>query len=86
MPNCNEIMYFLDHLPNKIVNNFIHFYRTLGEHMGKPHILGSSADSPWVKFPDDFCLGPLVNDSCETSAGISAVVYDSNPMVTIILE
>ena len=59
----------------------INISRTLGEQMGKPHILGSSADSPWVKFPDDFCLGPLVNETCETPAGISAVVYDSNPMV-----
>ena len=69
-------------LINESITNKNHSYRTLGEHMGKPHILGSSADSPWVKFPDDFCLGPLVNETCETPAGISAVVYDSNPMVT----
>ncbi len=47
--------------------------------MGDKHILGSSANSPWIKFPDDFCLGPLKNSSCDTPAGVSAVVYESNP-------
>ena len=50
--------------------------------MGVPHKLGTTADSPWIKFPDKFCLGPLINNTCDTPAGISAVVYDSNPMVS----
>ena len=49
--------------------------------MGKPHVLGTSAEAPWIKFPNDFCLGPLKNESCDVPAGVSAVVYDSNPMV-----
>jgi hypothetical protein len=57
---------------------------TLGDEMGKPHILGSAADAPWIKFPDTFCLGPLKNGTCGTPAGVSAVVYDSNPMVCIV--
>ena len=54
--------------------------------MGKPHVLGTSAEAPWIKFPNDFCLGPLKNDSCDIPAGVSAVVYDSNPMVYIYLS
>ena len=57
------------------------YFRTLGKEMGKPHVLGTSAEAPWIKFPSDFCLGPLKNESCDTPAGVSAVVYDSNPMV-----
>jgi hypothetical protein len=54
--------------------------------MGKPHILGSSADAPSIKFPEDFCLGPLINSTCDTPAGVSAVVYDSNPMVCMYIS
>ena len=51
--------------------------------MGKVHKLGSSVDSPWVKFPDNFCLEELINDTCGAPAGISAIVYDTNPMVKL---
>ena len=54
--------------------------------MGKVHKLGSSVDSPWVKFPDNFCLEELINDTCGAPAGISAIVYDTNPMVKLFLQ
>lgn len=57
--------------------------RTLGKEMGKPHVLGTSVDSPWVKFPDNFCLEELVNNTCGAPAGVSAIVYDTNPLVRI---
>ena len=57
--------------------------RTLGKEMGKPHVLGTSVDSPWVKFPDNFCLEELVNNTCGAPAGVSAIVYDTNPLVCI---
>ena len=65
-------------------NGYFLYFRTLGEEMGKPHVLGTSAEAPWIKFPSDFCLGPLKNESCDTPAGVSAVVYDSNPMVCMV--
>ena len=57
--------------------------RTLGKEMGKTHVLGTSVDSPWVKFPDNFCLEELVNNTCGAPAGVSAIVYDTNPLVSI---
>ena len=69
-------------LPN-FTNGYFLYFRTLGKEMGKPHVLGTSAEAPWIKFPNDFCLGSLKNESCDTPAGVSAVVYDSNPMVCL---
>lgn len=48
--------------------------------MGERHILGTTADAPWLQFPADFCLEPLINDTCQAPAGVSAVVYDTNPL------
>ena len=53
--------------------------------MGKVHKLGSSVDSPWVKFPDNFCLEELINDTCGAPAGVSAIVYDTNPLVKLFI-
>ena len=46
---------------------------------------GDTDPSQKVKFqfPSSFCLGPLENGTCNTPAGISAVVYDINPQVRI---
>ena len=81
MQNCNALnINFMSTQANetcKFCNS-----RTLGSEMGKPHILGTSVDSPWVKFPKDFCLEPLQNMSCTAPAGVSAVVYDTNPLVS----
>ena len=55
-------------------------FRTAGKEMGERHILGTTADAPWLQFPADFCLEPLINDTCQAPAGVSAVVYDTNPL------
>ena len=52
--------------------------------MGERHILGTTADAPWLQFPKDFCLEALKNGSCNAPAGVSAVVYDTNPLVILI--
>lgn len=39
------------------------------------------AQDPKFAFPDNFCLGPLANETCNTPAGIAAISYDINPIV-----
>ena len=57
---------------------------TLGKDLGKKHILARTINHPWVKFPMDFCLDDLnSNNTCDSAAGISAIVYDTNPMSTL---
>ena len=74
--SCINMTFFL-HTASYLIS------RTLGKEMGKPHVLGTSVDSPWVKFPDNFCLEELVNNTCGAPAGVSAIVYDTNPLVCI---
>ena len=83
MQNCKSDLCTVLSSILQIMDIFLYF-RTLGKEMGKPHVLGASAEAPWIKFPSDFCLGPLKNESCDTPAGVSAVVYDSNPMVCMV--
>ena len=49
-------------------------------------MFGSNPDSPYIKFPPKFCLGRLINDSCPVPAGLSAVVYKINPLVSLKLK
>ena len=56
---------------------------TLGRDLGKRHILARTADPPWVQFPNNFCLDSLKNNTCESAAGIAAIVYETNPMATL---
>jgi hypothetical protein len=48
-------------------------------------MFGSNPDSPYIKFPPKFCLGRLINDSCPVPAGLSAVIYKINPLVSMSL-
>lgn len=57
---------------------------TLGKDLGKKHILARTINHPWVKFPTDFCLDDLnSNNTCDSAAGIAAIVYETNPMSTL---
>ena len=56
---------------------------TQGQDLAKPHVLARTADPPWVQFPKDFCLDSLINNTCESAAGIAAIVYETNPMATL---
>ena len=56
---------------------------TQGQDLGEKHVLARTADPPWVQFPRTFCLDALVNNTCESAAGIAAVVYETNPMSTL---
>ena len=57
---------------------------TLGKDLGMKHILARTTNPPWVKFPKDFCLDDLnSNNTCDSAAGVSAIVYETNPMATL---
>ena len=57
---------------------------TLGKDLGEKHILARTANHPWIQFPKDFCLDALnSNNTCESAAGIAAIVYETNPMATL---
>ena len=57
---------------------------TLGKDLGKKHILARTTNPPWIQFPKDFCLDDLnANNTCDSAAGISAIVYETNPMATL---
>lgn len=57
---------------------------TLGKDLGKKHVLARTKNAPWVQFPADFCLDDLnSNNTCESPAGITAIVYETNPMSTL---
>ena len=56
---------------------------TQGKDLGKRHVLARTANAPWVQFPKDFCLDDLINGTCESAAGIAAIVYETNPMASL---
>ena len=57
---------------------------TLGKDMGEKHILARTTNYPWIKFPKDFCLDDLnSNNTCDSAAGIAAIVYETNPISTL---
>ena len=63
--------------------------RTPGPQLKDWHVVGHDFDKDAkFKFPKKWCLGPLVendaiNDTeCQTPAGIAAISYDINPLVS----
>ena len=57
-------------------------FRSQGSALSQKQMLGSDPDSPYVQFPPSFCLGRMINKSCPVPAGLSAVVYKINPLVS----
>ncbi len=57
-------------------------FRSQGSALSQKQMFGSNPDSPYIKFPPKFCLGRLINDSCPVPAGLSAVIYKVNPLVS----
>ena len=62
------------------------YFRSQGSALSQKQMFGSNPDSPYIKFPPKFCLGRLINDSCPVPAGLSAVVYKINPLVSLKLK
>ena len=57
--------------------------RTDGRDLKNWHVVGFDAekDARWA-FADNVCLSELVNGTCRTPAGIAAISYDINPLVS----
>ncbi len=59
--------------------------RTPGPDLSKWHLVGyDNATDPAFSFPVNWCLGPLENGTCGTPAGLAAISYTINPLVSVL--
>lgn len=52
--------------------------------MSEWHVVGFDEETdPRYQFTKNFCLGELINGTCQTPAGVAAISYSVNPLCNV---